>query len=435
MKRYIVGLGEALWDVLPEGKKLGGAPANFAYHAGQFLGSDNTIAISALGEDALADETVEALKEHNLNYLMPRVPYPTGTVQVTLTGDGIPTYEIKENVAWDNIPFTPEMEEIAKNARAVCFGSLAQRNVVSRENIRKFLDTTPKDCLRICDINLRQQFYSKDVLVDSFNICNILKINDEELVVVNRMFGYDGLDMRQTCEKIVQDYHLKMLVLTCGTNGSYVFTDDGLTSFQDTPKVEVADTVGAGDSFTGSFCACVLNGKPVQEAHKIAVQVSAFVCTQNGAMPIAAVRQEYMQTTCYPPGKLIFNAFNLCPFDKVKVVIIGQDPYHEPGQAHGLSFSVQDGVQFPPSLQNIFKEIQADLGTPIPDSGNLTRWAEQGVLLLNASLTVRAHQANSHSMLGWQKFTDAAIQALATHREHLVYMLWGGYARSTIPLH
>ena len=278
MKRYIVGLGEALWDVLPEGKKLGGAPANFAYHAGQFLGSDNTIAISALGEDALADETVEALKEHNLNYLMPRVPYPTGTVQVTLTGDGIPTYEIKENVAWDNIPFTPEMEEIAKNARAVCFGSLAQRNVVSRENIRKFLDTTPKDCLRICDINLRQQFYSKDVLEDSFNICNILKINDEELVVVNRMFGYDGLDMRQTCEKIVQDYHLKMLVLTCGTNGSYVFTDDGLTSFQDTPKVEVADTVGAGDSFTGSFCACVLNGKPVQEAHKTAVQVSAFVC-------------------------------------------------------------------------------------------------------------------------------------------------------------
>ena len=143
-----------------------------------------------------------------------------------------------------------------------------------------------------------------------------------------------------------------------------------------------------------------------------------------------SVRAEYQQYTCYPPGKLIFNAFNLCPFDKVKVVIIGQDPYHEPGQAHGLSFSVQDGILFPPSLQNIFKEIQADLGTPIPASGNLTRWAEQGVLLLNASLTVRAHQANSHSALGWQKFTDAAIRALAQNREHLVYMLWGGYARS-----
>ena len=143
-----------------------------------------------------------------------------------------------------------------------------------------------------------------------------------------------------------------------------------------------------------------------------------------------SVRQEYTVGTCYPPGKLIFNAFNLCPFEQVKVVIIGQDPYHEPGQAHGLSFSVQDGVQFPPSLQNIFKEIQADLGTPIPNSGNLTRWAEQGVLLLNATLTVRAHQANSHSSLGWQTFTDAAIRALATEREHLVYMLWGGYSRS-----
>ena len=284
MKRYIVGLGEALWDVLPEGKKLGGAPANFAYHTGQF-GLD-TIAISALGEDALAEETVEALKEHNLNYLMPRVPYPTGTVQVTLAEGGIPTYEIKEGVAWDNIPYTNEMADIAKSARAVCFGSLAQRNSVSRENIRKFLADTPADCLKICDINLRQQFYSKEVLEDSFKLCNILKINDEELVVVNRMFGYDGLDMRQTCEKMVHDYGLKMLVLTCGTNGSYVFTDDGLTSFQDTPKVEVADTVGAGDSFTGSFCACIINGKPVQEAHKTAVAVSAFVCTQNGAMPV-----------------------------------------------------------------------------------------------------------------------------------------------------
>jgi uracil-DNA glycosylase len=142
-----------------------------------------------------------------------------------------------------------------------------------------------------------------------------------------------------------------------------------------------------------------------------------------------AVRQEYAQGTCYPPGRLIFNAFNLCTFEKVKVVIIGQDPYHEPGQAHGLSFSVQDGVAYPPSLQNIFKEIHDDLGTPVPTSGNLTRWAEQGVLLLNATLTVRAHVANSHATLGWQTFTDAAIQALASQREHLVYMLWGGFAR------
>jgi uracil-DNA glycosylase len=143
----------------------------------------------------------------------------------------------------------------------------------------------------------------------------------------------------------------------------------------------------------------------------------------------ARVRQEYQAGVCYPPGRLIFNAFDLCPFDQVKVVIIGQDPYHEPGQAHGLSFSVQEGVQFPPSLQNIFKEIEQDLGTPVPQSGDLTRWARQGVLLLNATLTVRAHQANSHAMIGWREFTDAAIQALARQREHIVYMLWGGYAR------
>lgn len=141
------------------------------------------------------------------------------------------------------------------------------------------------------------------------------------------------------------------------------------------------------------------------------------------------VRQEYRTATCYPPGKLIFNAFNLCPFDKVKVVIIGQDPYHGPGQAHGLCFSVNEGVPFPPSLQNIFKEIHDDLGVPVPQSGNLTRWAEQGVLLLNATLTVRAHQAGSHQRHGWEEFTDAAIRLLAEERAHLVFILWGAYAQ------
>ena len=143
-----------------------------------------------------------------------------------------------------------------------------------------------------------------------------------------------------------------------------------------------------------------------------------------------AVRQEYKKGPCYPPGHLIFNAFNLTPFNKVKVVIIGQDPYHEAGQAMGLSFSVPEGVMMPPSLINIFKEIHDDLGKPIPTNGDLTRWAKQGVLLLNATLTVRAHLANSHQQLGWSFFTDAAIKALSAHREHIVYMLWGGYARS-----
>lgn len=142
------------------------------------------------------------------------------------------------------------------------------------------------------------------------------------------------------------------------------------------------------------------------------------------------VRNEYKNGLCFPPAKLVFNAFNLCPFNKVKVVILGQDPYHELGQAMGLSFSVPDGVMLPPSLQNIYKEIHSDLGKPIPTSGDLTRWAKQGVLLLNATLTVRAHEANSHQTLGWQNFTDAAIETINTHREHIVFMLWGGFARS-----
>ena len=142
------------------------------------------------------------------------------------------------------------------------------------------------------------------------------------------------------------------------------------------------------------------------------------------------VRQEYSTTTCYPPGREIFNAFNLCPFDRVKVVIIGQDPYHEPGQAEGLCFSVKDGVMMPPSLINIFKEIKDDLGMDMPRSGSLRRWAEQGVLLLNATLTVRAHQAASHQRQGWEEFTDAVIQAVARDKEHVVYMLWGGFAKT-----
>ena len=149
---------------------------------------------------------------------------------------------------------------------------------------------------------------------------------------------------------------------------------------------------------------------------------------------IQFVKTEYANGTCYPPGKLIFNAFNLCPLDCVKVVLIGQDPYHEPGQAHGLCFSVNDGIPFPPSLRNIFAEIQTDLGTPIPPSGNLTRWAQQGVLLLNATLTVRAHAAASHQKRGWEEFTDAVIRLVNAEREHVVFILWGSYAQSKASL-
>ena len=216
---------------------------------------------------------------------MPIVNYPTGTVQVTLDEEGVPTYDIKENVAWDNIPFSDEIEAVAKNARAVCFGSLAQRNSVSRDTIKRFLAATPKDCLKIFDINLRQNFYTKEIIKESLTACDILKINDEELVTIGRLFGYPGLDMENKCWLILGKYNLKMLVLTCGVNGSYVFAP-ATKSFQETPTVEIADTVGAGDSFTATFCAATLAGKSIKEAHKLAVDVSAYVCTQVGAMPV-----------------------------------------------------------------------------------------------------------------------------------------------------
>lgn len=282
MKEIIVGLGEALWDCLPEGRKLGGAPANFAYHAAQF-GFD-ACAVSAVGNDALGDETLKALETKGLDHIMPRVDYPTGTVSVELDTEGVPTYDIKQQVAWDNIPFTPDIEEAAHHCQAVCYGSLAQRSPVSRHTIARFLDATPSTCLKIFDINLRQRFYTKEVIQEGLKRCDILKINDEELVTIGRLFGYPGLDMENKCWLILGKYNLKMLVLTCGTNGSYVFTA-GQLSFQETPKVAVADTVGAGDSFTGAFVAATLSGMPVKQAHELAVKVSAYVCTQKGAMP------------------------------------------------------------------------------------------------------------------------------------------------------
>ncbi len=284
MKDIIVGMGEALWDVLPEGKKIGGAPANFAYHVSQF--GFNSRVVSAVGDDANGNEILDVFAQKKLSCQIAKVPYATGTVQVTLDAVGIPQYDIKEGVAWDNIPFTDELRELALNTHAVCFGSLAQRSVVSRETINRFLDTMPSDegQLKIFDINLRQGFYTKEILCDSMSRCNILKINDEELVTVSRIFGYPGIDLQDKCWILLGKYNLKMLILTCGTNGSYVFTP-GEVSFQETPRVKVADTVGAGDSFTAAFTAAILAGKPVKEAHKLAVEVSAYVCTQSGAMP------------------------------------------------------------------------------------------------------------------------------------------------------
>lgn len=281
--KYVVGIGEALWDVFPEGKKLGGAPANFAYHVSQF--GLNGMAVSAVGHDGLGDEILGALRGKQLNLHIQQVGYPTGTVQVSLNDKGVPQYNITEDVAWDNIDFTDDLAAIARDCCAVCFGSLAQRSAISRDTIERFLDMMPSEgTYRIFDINMRQQFYTKEVIEHSLTRCNVFKINDEELEIVSGMFNLVG-DVESRCKELMNRYSVDILILTCGTDGSYIFTSAGERSFLPTPKVEVADTVGAGDSFTAAFIAGLLQGKSIADAHRQAVDLSAYVCSCEGAMP------------------------------------------------------------------------------------------------------------------------------------------------------
>lgn len=277
-------MGELLFDVFPTGKKIGGAPVNFAYHVGQ-LGIES-LAISAVGNDEMGDEIIEILNNRGVNHIVPRVGEPTGTVQVTLDGNGVPSYEICEGVAWDNIPCGKELVEVARECRAFCFGSLTQRARQSQEAINLFLDSMPKDEGRLCvfDINLRQSFYSREVIEASLARCNVLKINDDEFRTVGDMLGYESGDFEGGCRFLMDNYNLGMVILTCGTEGSYIFHAEG-SSYLPTPEVEVVDTVGAGDSFTAAFVASLLKGCSIREAHQKAVDVAAYVCTQSGAMP------------------------------------------------------------------------------------------------------------------------------------------------------
>ncbi|MCF0182554.1 MAG: carbohydrate kinase [Muribaculaceae bacterium] len=283
-KKYIVGIGEALWDCFPEGKKLGGAPANFAFHVSQH--GLNGIAVSAVGDDELGHELIDTLKYEDMEYYIPTVNYPTGTVQVTLNERGVPQYEICENVAWDNVEFTPELQDLARSCQAVCFGSLAQRNSVTRNTIKRFVDAMPKEgVLRVFDINLRQAFYSKEIIESSIDMSNVLKINDEELEVVTPMLSIPMGTQEERCKALLAKYPaLDILILTCGEEGSHIFTRE-IHTFVSTPKVKVASTVGAGDSFTATFVAGILSGLNVADAHYHAVMVSAHVCTHDGAMP------------------------------------------------------------------------------------------------------------------------------------------------------
>lgn len=319
---YVVGIGELLWDMLPGGRRLGGAPANFAYHVSQF--GLKSVVVSAVGDDEAGDaalaelagragledravlsgrselgrseldgagraeESSVAKPAGGFGTMISRVGFPTGTVGIELDAAGVPQYDIRMPVAWDNIPFTPALKELASRTRAVCFGTLARRCPVSRSTVSEFVDAVPRGegQWRIFDINLREQFYSRDIVLQALEQCNILKINDEELETVTEMLDLRGGDIPGRCRDLMNRHSLEILILTCGVHGSYVFSSGDAVSFLETPKVEVADTVGAGDSFTAAFTAALLRGKPVSEAHRLAVDVSAYVCTCEGAMPV-----------------------------------------------------------------------------------------------------------------------------------------------------
>ena len=281
MERPIVGIGEILFDLLPTGAQLGGAPANFAYHVNQLGG--HGVAISAIGKDALGEEVKTILAEKGLKAILPEVDCPTGVVNVTLDEKGVPTYTIIEGVAWDNVPYTPEMKAVASEACAVCFGTLAQRGTVTRQTILDFIADMPADSLKVYDINLRQHFFSKEIIETSLKVADILKINDEEILVVAKLLGLDGTP-EEACRAILRLYRLRLVILTKGGDGSEVITEDTVLSVA-CPKGQIADTVGAGDSFTAAFIRAYLRGDTLAECHRLANEVSAYVCSCHGAMP------------------------------------------------------------------------------------------------------------------------------------------------------
>lgn len=280
-KPVIVGIGELLWDVFPDEKKAGGAPVNFVYHAGQ-LGAEG-YAVSAIGSDELGLEILRILEQNNIRHYMETTEHPTGTVMVELDPDGKPSYTIVEEVAWDHIPLTRQSVDLVKKADAICFGTLAQRSPVSRETIGKLLTHASEDALRFFDINIRQHYYSKELIEACLEKANVFKINDEELELLAPMFQLEG-STDDICQWFMDKYRLRYLVLTAGSEYSTIY-GEGEKSMILTPEVKVADTVGAGDAFSGAFVYSILTGESLKKAHQKAVDIAAFVCTQNGAWP------------------------------------------------------------------------------------------------------------------------------------------------------
>lgn len=278
----VIAIGEIVWDCLPAGKQLGGAPLNFAFFAKE-LGAQ-AYAVSAVGVDELGDETLQVASATGVNLdFVQRNDLPTSRVLVTLDDKGIPQYEIVEGVAWDAIECPDTILDLVRDASVICWGSLAQRTEKSRQSVLSMLAAAPASCLKVFDINIRQHYYSQEVIKASLKYADILKLNEDELPLVAEMLGMTGNE-DEIISEIIEKYSLKYVVYTHGADFSRVYGTEGLLSHQDTPKVTVADTVGAGDSFTAVLVTSLLQGKDVAAAHALAVEVAAFVCTQHGAI-------------------------------------------------------------------------------------------------------------------------------------------------------
>lgn len=280
---FVIGIGELLWDIFPEGKRLGGAPANFAYHASK-LGAKG-ITISAVGDDELGKEILEELAKVSLDTRQIQIVncYPTGTVKVELDEAGKPEYKIAENVAWDYIDYQPGMNDVAQRAGAVCFGTLGQRAPRSRASIREFIYSCPDQCIKMLDVNLRQSYYSKPLINESFSMATHLKLNDEELEILPDLLGsrFKGDDF---IKQLMDKYEIYLTLVTYGSKGSQVLFD-GKSEISPAQNVDVVSTVGAGDAFTASFVVSLLKGEMPKEANLKANKLAAFVCGEPGAMP------------------------------------------------------------------------------------------------------------------------------------------------------
>ena len=279
-KKTVIGVGEFLWDVTPTGKRAGGAPVNFAYHAS--CDDVEGWAVSAVGKDELGRELLAAARENGIRLLVAEVDWPTGTVDVLLN-DGQPDFHIRENVAWDHIPLTDELKKKASAASAITFGTLAQRCPVSRATTKALLEAAPESAWKVYDINLRQKFWSKELIEESLCMANVFKINNDEMSLLKELFGFSGMGEDDIAARFISDYGLRMLVLTAGEHYSSIYTPEGKVSEIPTPKVKVEDAIGAGDSFTGTLISGLLRGQSIRQAHENAVETAAYVCTQSGA--------------------------------------------------------------------------------------------------------------------------------------------------------